>query len=409
MGLLLKWLRLNSLPAAKQATVDKAQGKVSLALNDMLPAMMNSDFLRGADWEEVKQKANLKAVDELDIDVRVTEEDLDTAFQRRLLETERKHYWTQFEQGTLGKSATAKLVEAVEQALDGDPSIGPRNRLFNSWSLPAWAEGFRHIPLCNRLLLRLYFSRLALGYDVARGFIQAQEALESHIDSLAPNGEAAERVHAQVKQNKATTFERIESLRESFPEIIQALQSQTAARLLLNRERAVIGELLKQAVLDKPEAARMLDDVEARMMALQKLSIFNKTQEHKLVKDIPWAKALSAQTREKLGVLVEHAVYNAGETICDEGKPWCRVGIVSRGSVSESATLVSAQGTHKLSTTKGPGESFAQLSLLTHKSMSRCVADTPTDVMWLPGDKLKVLMSQDPALADAIGKLFAAG
>lgn len=409
MGKMLKLLGLDSLPPAKQATVDKATNRINHALNKMLPDMMNSEFLKGANWQEVKEKSNLKAADDIQKNVEITEEDLNTAFQRRLLETERKHYWSQFEQGTLSKQATNRLVEAVEQALDGEPCIGPRPKLFNQWKIPPWLNRFRKYPHCNRLLIKAYFSRLALGYDVARGFIQAQDGLDSHIDSLAPNADAAERIHALVSENKKMTFSRIESLRESFPEIIQALQSQAAIRLLLNRERAVINEQLKLAVLDKPEAARMLDNVEERMMALQNLSVVQKSQEQKLIQDIPWALSLNPDTREKLSSLIEHGVYQQGQTITEQDKPLNSIGIVSRGSVTEHTNQSFENGKKIISTTRGPGESFAALSLLTHKSPALYVADTPTDIMWLPGDKVRHLMGQDIQLAFVVSQLFEKG
>ena len=406
MGKMLKLLGLDSLPPAKQATVDKATNRINHALNDMLPNMMNSDFLKGADWEEVKEKSNLKAADDIQQDVEIKEEDLNTAFQRRLLETERKHYWSQFEQGTLSKQATNRLVEAVEQALDGDPCIGPRPKLFNQWQIPEWLNTFRKYGFFNQVLIKAYFNRLALGYDVARGFIQAQDALDSHIDSLAPNPEAATQIHGLVTENKKMTYGRIDSLRESFPEIIQALQSQAAIRLLLNRERAVVNEQLKLAVLDKPEAARMLENVEERMMALQNLSVVQKSQEQKLIQDIPWALNLNPDTREKLSLLVDHDVYQEGQTIFEQGKPLNSIGIVSRGSVTEHITQTLGTGNKTSSTTHGPGESFATLSLLTQKSPAKYVADTPTDVMWIAGDKVRHLMGQDLQLAFVISRLF---
>ncbi|EID4388441.1 TPA: cation:proton antiporter [Vibrio vulnificus] len=406
MGHVLKWLNLSSLPPGKQATVDKAQHEINRALHDMLPKMMTSDFLKGADWETVKQGAKLQVLKECNSPTEITQDELHTAYLRRLLETERKHYWTQFSQGLIGKQATNKLVEAVEHALDGDPVIGPRNELFTTWRLPDWVEPLRQYNSWNKLLLKVYFRRLALGYDVARGFIQAQEALESHIDTLAPDAEIAVMVRQQVELNKRLTFERIESLRMSFPEIIQALQSQAATRLLLNRERAVINDQLKQAVLDKPEAQKLLNMVEERMAALQKESIFDKSQEQKLINDIPWARELKSKTREELTSWIEHTVYDAGQLICENQRPLNRIGIVSRGSITELYETRSDDNLEKVRTTIGPGETFALISLLTGKTNAQYVSDTPTDIMWLPVDKLKLLMNQDPNLTAVVCQLF---
>ena len=406
MGLVLKWLGLDSLPPAKQATVDKASAKISVELNAMLPAMMENEFLKGADWQEVKHKSHIKDIEEVSQKETISEEDLVTAFQRRLLETERKNYWSQFEQGTLGKTATKRLVDAVEHALDGEPCIGPRPELFKSYKIPKSLNALRKHPSCNQLVLKMYFDRLALGYDVARGFIQAQEALNSHIDSLAPNKDAAFLAHEQVQQNKELTYQRIESLKNSFPEIIQALQSQAATRLLLNKERSVINEQLKHAVLDKPEAARMLDDVENRMMSLQSFSVFNKSQEQKLTQEIPWAKALAPDTRELLLKAIDHQVYDIGHIISQQDQPISGLGIVSRGSIKRSQRQTDDDKSTLHSCVIGPGETFGALSLLSGASPALYEAESLTDVMWISGDKLKPLMAKDIQLAEAISTLL---
>ncbi|WP_063365168.1 cation:proton antiporter [Pseudoalteromonas luteoviolacea] len=406
MSLLLKLLGLNSLPPAKQATVDKAQTKISAELHSMLPVMMTNEFLKGADWEVVKQKAQLQLYDETIDNESISEHELNVAYKRRLLETERKHYWTQFEQGMLSKQATSKLVEAVEAALDGEPCIGPRTFIDKTWQVPSWFASFRSYQWLNRLLLKFYFNKLALGYDIARGFIHAQEALESHIHALAPNESSAEAVMDMVDANKKNTLEKINALRESFPEIIQSLQSQAATRMLLNRERAVITEQLKQAVLDKPEAQRLLMSVEDRMQALQKQTIFKSTQEQRLVNDIPWARSLCQETREQLSTLIEHNVYETGQTICKTGQPLNKIGIVSRGSVKEHWSVMNNEAQRQICTNKGPGESIALLALFTSMSNTHCESETPCDVMWIPCDKLKQLMQKDNQLTLVVCKLM---
>lgn len=402
MGLVLKLLGLSALPPAKQATVDKAQNKISIELNALLPNMMENQFLKGANWTLVKHQSQLQGINEIKSHEEITPQDMATAFQRRLLETERKDYWSQFEQGTLGKHATKRLVEAVEHALDGEPCIGPRPELFQSWKIPHIFEYLRHNPFINQILLHLYFDRLALGYDIARGFIQAQEALNSHIASLAPNPEAALAVHKLVADNKHMTQQWIESLRESFPEIIQQLQSQAAIRLLLNRERSIISQLLKQAVLDTPEAQRLLSNVESRMQALQNISHFDYDQQQKIITQIPWAKNLCQNTQEKLVAMIEHDLFEQGQVIKQQGKLLNKIGIISRGSIATLKTNNNNLQRH----IKGPGETFASLTLLNSLSPASYRAETLVEVIWLPNEKLKPLMTQDPDLAIQLAKLM---
>ncbi|NVK36761.1 MAG: cation:proton antiporter [Gammaproteobacteria bacterium] len=400
MGLMLKWLHLDSLPPAKQATVDKAKKKIYDSLNQLLPSLMDNDLLKDANWQDVKQTIEIESMDTQLLTV--NNEDLVTAFHRRLLETERKHYWQQFEQGTLGKTATQRLVDAVEHALDGQPCIGPRTELFQTHNIPKLLNVLQNFKWGKHWGIRFYFKHLALSYDVARGFLQAQNALGSHIDELAPDQTAAQDAHKLVADNKDQTFAQIDLLRTSFPEIIKAIQSQTAIRLLLNRERKVIQEQLKNAVLDTPEASRLLDEVESRMIALQKISILKQTQTDQFLTEITWANSLSAKTQEELTRMLSQEFYEAGQTVFNQGEDMFGIGLISRGRMKCTTSTQGQNHTEHL----GQGESFGALSLLTGKSPANLQADSPVDVLWLPGDKLKQLMKQDSELAKAISLLM---
>ncbi|GLQ32701.1 cation:proton antiporter [Litoribrevibacter albus] len=406
MGWVLHWLGLDQLPSAKQATVDKAQGEINQTLNQMLPEMMTSEFLKGADWESVKEVARLQV--DLQMNSQRTPEsqsisssELAVACKRRLLETERKHYWSQFEQGTLGKVATSKLVEAVEHALDGEPEIGPRTELHNAWKTPKWISTIREIKGLRRLGTRLAFDHLAQGYDMARGFLQAQDALADHIDVLASDQALAEQIRADVNANKEGTLQHIQYLRESFPEIIHALETQAATRLLLNRERALIQQQHKLAVLDKPEAERMIMDVEARMMALQRTQVSETIRSDQLVDCMPWSRKLGKDVKDQLSQMMQPVIYNAGDVIAEQDKPQHAIGVIVRGTVEATQQW---DGMHAC-TSYGPGETISALALLSSKSPATYVAESPVEINWFALEKLKSLMLRDSQLARAMAPL----
>ncbi|WP_199911761.1 cation:proton antiporter [Dongshaea marina] len=122
MSWLLARLGLDRLPSGKQATVDKAQALISGEMQEMLPELQKNRFLAGADWDKIDEFISFDPKAE---PTKAADEDVEIAFRRRLLETERQYYWTLFRQGTLGRSATQHLVDAVEHALDGTPPCSP--------------------------------------------------------------------------------------------------------------------------------------------------------------------------------------------------------------------------------------------------------------------------------------------
>ena len=403
MGWMLKKMGLNKLPDAKQATVDKASAQVNETLSGILPAMMEDDFLKGADWEKVKQTSRIQAVQQNVLTDDISEEDISVAYHRRLLETERKHYWTQFAQGTIGVGATNKLVDAVEHALDGEPSIAPRSHLQQMWQTPKLLTTLKHYRVMKNLAFKMSFNNLSLSYDVARGFIQAQEELLSHAEELAPNAEEANKVRQLVEDNKKTTMAFIQSLRETFPEVIRGLETHSASRLLLYRERAVINAQLKQAVLDKPEAERMIMDVETRMQSLKKAPSFESTlNDEQVGEKVGWIQRLPSSSKEKLQMIMQHSIYNAKEEIAKQGKTFCALGIITRGSVQ----VIREQDGKIVKKVLGVGETLSAMSLLSNMSADTISANSMVDILWLPGEKLKPILAKDPELSQQIGKMI---
>ncbi len=402
MGMVLHWLGLDKLPPAKQATVDKAQSTINQGLNVMLPDMMTNEFLKGADWESVKETAGLKADVQETEERAISEGDMSIAFKRRLLETERQHYWNQFEQGTLGKQATSRLVEAVEHALDGDPVIGPRPELYKAWQTPKLLNQLREVKGLKQLATSFAFNRLAQGYDIARGFIQAQQALAEHIETLAPDESAAQRVRQDVAQNEQDTLKQIHNLRESFPEIIHALETQAATRLLLNRERALVQHQLKLAVLDKPEAERLVHDVEKRMLNLQQRPVLLAIKSDQLVDCMPWSRSLCNETKEKLSAMMDQRIYQPGDLVLEQDKPHNCIGVIIRGTVEGRVK----QGSTTSVTSYGPGETIAVLVLLSGRSPASYRAESPVEVIWFASDKLKSILNKDGDLARALAGLM---
>lgn len=274
MGTLLAWLDLDHLPAGKQATVERTRRQVSQELEALLATLERSEFMQSVDWQQARALVKLSeqaAADEESAET-ASEASQVTDFRRRILEAERRHYWTQFEEGMIGRSATQHLLEIVEQALDGEPRIDQRTQLQKFLQMPRLVNFLKRFPFFNHRVIALSFSRLAMGYDTARGFIKAQDEIAGHIDELAPTGQAAKSVRQEIELNKQTSLEYVEQFRRDFPQVICALETRAASRILLNHERMTIQQLLNSAVLDKSEAERMLADVDARMAALQKFT-----------------------------------------------------------------------------------------------------------------------------------------
>lgn len=244
MSWVLGRLGLDKLPAAKQASLDKARYTVRELMQDDLQQLQASEFLRRANWTVLRQSfdEDTRKPPEADLSG-VSEDALRIAFYRRLLETERQFYWSQFKQGAQTGPATTQLVNAVEVALDGEPELAPRLSLFRFWKTSRHLRFFNRIPLLKHMVMHFSFERLALSYDTARGFIQAQEAVARHIHDLAPSVQDAQEALAALEVNTAQTRSHVEALREYFPDLSYSLETHSAHRQMLNLERAHLQKL----------------------------------------------------------------------------------------------------------------------------------------------------------------------
>ena len=192
-------------------------------------------------------------------------EDIGVAFMRRLLEIERSDYWSQFEEGNIGRQATFILSHSVEQALDNRPIITPRpslEELFKLHSPPKWIG---HIPFMGESVDNWVFTHLSLSYDIARGFITAQEKIRLHVKKLQPSQATGDLIEAMINKNCSMTFAYIKHVNDNYPELITQLQFKSARRLLLNHERSLIWKMEHDGVLENAEAQHLIDDIEFQM------------------------------------------------------------------------------------------------------------------------------------------------
>ncbi|WP_028108483.1 cation:proton antiporter [Ferrimonas futtsuensis] len=395
MGRLLGLLGLNRLPEPKQATVDRVKGIVAEELNQMLPKMMAHPFLNRADWAQVKRNIKLQERT-LDSGGRLPPSSAQgLACRRRLLETERQSYWSQFESGTLGRHSTQLLVQLVERALDGDAEIGPRGALQPLWATPLWLSWGRRFPIFQAPANSVFYNHLALGYDLARGFMEAQLELKSHIQELAPDNSLAQRLEGEVEQNLSMAERHISQIRGCHPELVQALETQAASRLLLNRERTVIRRQMGMAVLAQPEAQRLLEGVEGRMHNLQRSSIVARPdlggQPHSL---FAWAKECTEATQAALMERLVITTYGEGEVIIDVDSELTRIGMVVEGSV-ESSWPTSGGTTAEILL---PGEMLALSALKKGRSKAQYRGKSLCQIGWLERDLVNTLMIRDPVL-----------
>ncbi len=397
MGMVLKYLGMDRLPAAKQATVQKAKASISEGMNKALPELQQDEFMQRADWANLTKRFSYAVNNH----PKAEDSDVNIAFRRRILETERKYYWTQFSNGALPGATANKLVEAVEQSLDGEPTITPRPSLYRLWQTPKILEYLGRYPGINKVALNLSFERLALGYDVARGFIQAQQEIAQHVSQLAPNKTELDAVIEEIETNKKETRNRINQLRDSFPEVVYCLETHTASRLMLNMERSKIKNLVDDGVLDASEAEKMIVDVEKQLAVLRhQPKVASPTEFGKQLIIAPWVQGLNKKTLEKLAKITVRQIYSSGDVIIRQHKKGNAIAVIIRGNVQVLST--------KREAVLEPGSTLGLFAILSGSYKESAKALSPVDLLWVDITRLKGIIDLDPLLAERIADLVQA-
>ena len=409
MPLVLGWLGLDKLPPGKQATVDQARLRIKRDMTDLLPSLKQNRFFQEADWDLIgrnifPQKTSHQATPSPT--AKASTEELNYEFKRRLLEAERKNYWSQFQLGILGGAATNILLDAVERALDEAPTISPRPTLYKLWEIPMFVRWLEKIPLIHNIVLSGSFDRLALNYDVARGFIHALNDYSELIDRLAPTAQLAASVRAEVLTNKRVTYERIEQLRQAFPEVIVALETRAASRSLLNRQRATIEELLDDGLLDRAEADKMLDDVEAGLKQLHLTPTrIEVPSPQEILSRANWLVEVTPETRDRLLASTDICIYAHGDTLYQMGETEGSLALIARGAVEQIGTTY---GTDNESTEDvlGPGSVLGIYNILTGNNDKTIRAQGPVEIIWFHRSTVVALVHQDPLFLKSLNRLY---
>lgn len=390
MSLLLRYLGLDKLPASKQASFDKAQFTIKQRLLNEIPTLQKNEFLQRANWPLL-----IKPLKEIVLPAEEKNKDLCVAFRRRLLETERQFYWSQFNQGALTGTATKQLVKAVEGALDGEPQLAPRNSLFELWKTPPYIRWFNHIPFLNRIIVHLAFERLALSYDTARGFIQAQEEIETFASALSPSQRDTEQAIAEITQNKTQTRMHIEQLRDNFPELSYSLETHSAHRLLLNLERVYLHDLIAEGVLDESEANKLNKGIELKLANLRPMPHYVSAQEiSKQLAAMPWAKGVKKKSLHLLAKLAKREIYSEGELIYRQNGHSSSIAVVIHGKVA--VICVARENIVEA------GAIIALNAFLTGRFKNSAKALTPVELIWLDIEPLKKIIAKDSQLGEIV-------
>ena len=406
---LVNKLGLTELPAVKKLMFSNATGNISNVCEQEMDLLKDDRFLSGANWGLVRNYLPDPVSYPLTADELASMDTLAEA-RRRLLEKERSSYWAQFRSGLLSATAVAQLDNNLSEFLDfqGKVPMTERTYLDDICTVSKLSEALKDIPLLKR-----YFSdRITIGYDAAKAFVIAQQAMAKMVDSLVrelddsgdveKQQKTARQLKDEIRQNRLRGLKYIRNMHENYPEVTVGIETKDAIRSVLNHERSSIKKMRGDGMLEADEAARMITAVEERMKDVMERPLeLRLPKPEEVLQEVTWLKGMSDGVISKILDASETKVYNSGDSLMKQGDSGDGLIVITRGSVKVSIGDVVVD-------IMGRGAVIGEMAVLAGvPRTATVVADSTVNALWLNTESMQAIMADSPELSGSLWKTAA--
>jgi NhaP-type Na+/H+ or K+/H+ antiporter/CRP-like cAMP-binding protein len=406
----VKKLGLDKLAPAKALMLYNAKKHIREATENSINKLKKDRFVKKADWEAVKEylpeTPSQEEIEDQKMESRLAET------RRRVLEKEKASYWSQFKDGMLGSTAVRRLSDAINEIIDqgGTIPLSEREDLEQLWRTPKILNKLQQIPFLGRIAERIFIDNLAVSYDTAKGFITAQydslKLVESmYIKTTEDNTieeDLLQQVENEINENRIHGITFLRNLRNSYPEIYNAISTRQAIRSTLNYEQKALERLLKKGQVDSEEAKRINATIEQRMKQLINSPPSVKTPEKaNLLVNIPWFKDLDKETFNKIANLFQYRVFAVGEKIIKEQGQTDGLYIIARGNVK-------VYKNQQLIEVLGKGNIIGEIATLADTPRTATVvAESPVSALRLTTVSMQQTIQGNKTLEDKLWEIAA--
>jgi NhaP-type Na+/H+ or K+/H+ antiporter len=300
-------------------------------------------FMSGADWDTVA--TYLPVEKEVNVEAKVQ----DTLFEtrKRMLFKEKESYWRQFSEGLLSSAAVQSLSDEIDHLLDynGRESLAKRKDLEQMWQTSKLLVFLQTLPLLGAFWKRRFYRKLALSYDCARGFVVANEenlkslsslivGLSGGTDEVTKEVDKVSGLEDEINENKIMGLTFLRNLKDTFPEVYHAIETQIASRSLLNHQMITIQKLEKQGRLEPADASSLEAVIQSHMkQIIDSPPDYKSTESLRYLHTLPALLTHPESDLEFLASLFQEKMYPTDAKICSEDAHSDGFFVIVRGSV----------------------------------------------------------------------------
>ncbi len=409
---LVEKLGLTKVSPAKALMRSNANLYLKQSTENSIEKFKEDRFMNRANWGAVREYLP-KTGEEIDVEDIKIETIAET--RRRILEKEKSSYWYQFRDGLLGPVSVRRLSDGIDDILDagGMVPLSARKDLEESWKTPKILNWMQGIPVIGKLSKRAYFDRLAISYDSARGFVEAQEEALKLVESMyrglksddsIKNKEEEENtlaiIEEEINENRIHGLTFLRNLRKNMPEIYSAIATRQAIRSMLNYEKRTVERLQKNGRLESEEVKKMISYIEERMKRLMDSPPSVELPDAvELLKDVAWLQNLGPKILDKVVSLFQTKVYTVGEKIIRQSHHDDGFFFIARGTVKVTIG-------DKVVDILPHGNFIGEIAGLTgHPRAAEVTAESPVTVLYMSSLHMNQIMNESPLLEKRLWKI----
>lgn len=346
----VKWLidklGLSKIGEIKAGLMQQSMQQIRLSGEKEIEKLKENRFMADANWEKVSEFL----VDRSDLEdepksFKIADAVAET--RKRLLQKEKESYWRQFSVGMLSSDGVQLLSDQIDSLMDlgGKVPLSAREDIEMLWHTPKTTAKLQTIPLIGNFWKRRFFNRLAMSYDCARAFVTAQEEGLKSLSSLIigfslgdsdtnKETELLSGIEDELNENRITGLTFLRNLKETYPDICKAIETQLASRSLLNQQQDMVERLRKQGRLEPDEVERIEATIHSGMKKLQDSSpsIDFEFEAMSVLVNTPGFDHLSKTDLHAIIKMSQGKVYPSESRIYKEGSAFDGIYIVLNGS-----------------------------------------------------------------------------